>query len=48
MKVSFDEISKLINVDDEPATIVRSQTPSMRSVMNTAAVTNVAKKKTIL
>lgn len=31
-----------------PATSVRSQTPSMRSVMNTAAVTNVAKKKTIL
>lgn len=31
-----------------PATSVRSQTPSIRSVMKTAAVTSVAKKKTIL
>lgn len=31
-----------------PATSVRSQTPSIRSVIKTAAVTNVAKKKTIL
>lgn len=31
-----------------PATNVRSQTPSIRSVINTEAVTNVAKKNTIL
>lgn len=41
--IDFDDI-----FDCTPATSVRSHTPSVRSVINTAAVTNVAKKKTIL
>lgn len=36
------------NFEYIPATSVLSHTPSIRSVMKTAAVTRVAKKKTIL
>lgn len=36
------------NCEYLPATRVLSHTPSIRSVMKTAAVTSVAKKKTIL